>query len=61
MNVRTLDHCSYIFTSITPLGRSQRSARGTQRQFWKISVRKTICDLEFSEHIVVKFLPLKVT
>ena len=28
----------------------------TNDNFRKISVRKTICDLEFSEHFIVKFL-----
>ena len=31
-------------------------SRATNDNFRKIPVRKTICDLEFSEHFIVKFL-----
>ena len=38
------------------ISKVQRNHRGTQRQFSEISVRKTIWDLELSEHLLQNFL-----
>ena len=43
-----------------PLSRGGHFVRGTQRQFLEISVRKTIWDLEFSEHLLLSNDPGKV-
>ena len=41
---------------LTLKGEEVLKIRSPQRQFSEISVRKTIRDLEFSEHFIVKFL-----
>jgi len=51
-----VENFCYIWASLTKFLMNMKTTfRGTQRQFWKISVRKTIWDIEFSEHLLLNF------